>query len=155
MRMVSIFVLLEKSGLCSRFFGFLKVAQPDADQSITLLRTEGNSFSQPQSDVRQFLARGGRRVGRMAAGKDRELTRLQFEDYRAGYPRFLAGSRPKLFCKAPDHGLGFCQRHVVLKRILNGYRLRRPIRDDFVIVDAPGELVQPETIAAEVLLKHL
>src|SRR6266536_6635049 len=141
MRMVSIFVLLEKCGLCSSLFGFQKVAQTDADEPITLLWAQGHSFSQPQRDVRQFLARGGRRAGRMAASKDRELTRLQFEDNRARYPRFLARSRPKLFCKAPDHGLGFCQRHVVLKGILDGYRLRRPVRDDFVIVDASGELV--------------
>ena len=85
MRIVSIFVLLEKSGLCSSLFGFHKVAQPDADEPITLLRTEGHSFSQPQRDVRQFLARGGRGVGCMAASKDFELACLQFEDHRAGY----------------------------------------------------------------------
>src|SRR5437667_7678903 len=139
MGIVSILVLLEKSGLCSGFSRLQKVAQPDDDEPITLLWTQGHSFSQPQGDVRQFLARGGRRAGRMAASKYCELTRLQFEDNRARYPRFLAGSRPKLFCKAPDHGVGFCQRHVVLKRILNGYRLRRPVRDDFVIVDASRE----------------
>src|SRR5438105_4192119 len=128
MRMVSTLVLLEKCGLCSNVFGFQKVAQSDADEPITLLWTQVHSFSQPQRDARQFLARGGRRAGRMAASKDRELTRLQFEDNRARYPRLLAGSRPKLFCKAPDHGFGFCQGHVLLKRILNGYRLRRPVR---------------------------
>jgi hypothetical protein len=77
--------LLEQGGLCSSLFGFYKVAQPDSDEPITLLWAQGNSFSQPQSDVRQFLACGERRAGRMAARKVRELTRLQFEDNRAGY----------------------------------------------------------------------
>src|SRR5438067_599111 len=106
MGIVSIFGLLKKNGLCRSLFGFQKVAQTDADEPITLLWTQGHSFSQLQRDVPQFLARGGRRAGRMAASKDRELTRLQLEDNRARYPRFLAGSRPKLFCKATDHGLG-------------------------------------------------
>jgi hypothetical protein len=139
--MVSIFVLLEKSGLCRSAFGFEKVAQPDADEPITLLRIEGHSFSQPQRDVRQFLARKGRRAGRMAASQDRELTGLQFEHHRARYPRFLAGSRPKLFCKAADYGLGFCQWYVVLKRIFDGYRLGRSVVDHVTVVNASGELV--------------
>ena len=43
MRIVSIFLLLEKSGLCSSLFGFQKVAQTDADEPITLLWTQGHS----------------------------------------------------------------------------------------------------------------
>jgi hypothetical protein len=37
--------------------------------------------------------------------------------------------------RAPDHGLGFCQWHVLLECILDRDRLRKPVRDDFVIVD--------------------
>ena len=39
-------VLLEKDGLRSVVFGFLKVAQPYADESVALLRAQGYSFSQ-------------------------------------------------------------------------------------------------------------
>ena len=42
----------------------------------------------------------------------------------------------------------------MLKGILDGYRLRRPVRDDFVIVDTAGEFVQPPTIAAKVVFEH-
>ena len=59
----------------------------------------------------------------------------------------------KLFCKVPDHWLGLCQQNVLLKGILDGYRLRRPVRDDFALVDTAGELVQAPTIAAEVVFE--
>src|SRR5207248_9912328 len=65
----------------------------------------------------------------------------------------FARSRPKLFCKAPDHWLGLCQENVPLKGILDGYRLRRPVRDDFAIVDTAGELMQAPTIAAEAVVE--
>jgi hypothetical protein len=147
-------VLLEKGGLCSDLFGFPKVAQPYADEPVALLWTQGHSFSQPHCDVRQLITGGGRRAGRMAASKNFELACLHFQDHRACCAGFFARSRPKLFCKAPDHGLGLCQQNILLKSILDGYRLRRPVRDDFAIVDTAGELVQAPTIAAEVVFEH-
>ena len=90
----------------------------------------------------------------MAAGENLELACLQLEDYRACHAWFFSRSRPKLFCKAPDHWLSFCQQHVVLKSILDGYRLRRPVRDNWVIVDTAGKFVQALTIAAEVLFEY-
>src|ERR1700691_3856001 len=85
----------------------------------------------------------------MATRENFELARLQFENHRTGDPCFLAQSRPELFCQAPDHGLGFCQQNIVLKRILDGYRSRRPVRDDFTFVDAPGEFMQANAITHE------
>src|ERR1035441_4657533 len=90
----------------------------------------------------------------MAPSENLELARLQLEDNRACHPRFFARSRPKLFCKAPDHWLSFCQQHVALKSILDGYRLGRPVRDDLVMVDTEGKLVQALTIPAEVLFEY-
>src|SRR6516164_2259289 len=153
MEIVSIFVLLEKDRLLISDFGFPKVAQTNADEPVALLRTEINPFSQLQGDVSQFFAGGGWRVGRLAASENLELACLQLEDYRACHPRLFARSRPKLFCKVPDQCLSFCQQHVVLKRILNGYRLCRPVRDNWVMVDTEGKLVQALTIAAEVLFE--
>ena|SRR5438094_7863994 len=48
-------VLLEKDGLRSVVFGFLKVAQPYANEPVALPWTQGLSFSQPQRDVRQLI----------------------------------------------------------------------------------------------------
>ena len=45
-------VLLEKDRLCRSVFGFLKVAQTNANKPIALLRTEINPFSQLQGNVR-------------------------------------------------------------------------------------------------------
>ena len=42
----------------------------------------------------------------------------------------------------------------MLKSILDGYRLRRPVRDDLVIVDTAGKLVQALTVAAEVMFEY-
>ena len=53
-----LFVLLEKDPLCSSVFGFLKVAQTNANKPIALLRTKINPLSQLQGDVRQ-LVKGG------------------------------------------------------------------------------------------------
>ena len=86
----------------------------------------------------------------MAACENFELTSFQFEDHGACYPRFLARGGPQLFRKAADHHLCFCQRYIVLKSILHGYRFGWPVRDDFTPVYAPRELVQAGTIAAEV-----
>jgi hypothetical protein len=84
----------------------------------------------------------------VTACEDFELASFQFEDHRAYYPRFLARSGPQLFCKAADHHLCFCQRYVVLKSILHGYRFGWPVRDDFTSVYASREVVQADTIAA-------
>src|SRR5208283_3912793 len=155
MRIVSIFALLKKDGLHrSGVFRFLKVAQTNANQPITLLRTEINPLSQLQGDVSQFFVGGGWGAWRMAASENLELARLQLEDNRACHPRFFARSRPKLFCKAPDHWLSFCQQHIVLKGILDGYRLSWPVRDNWVMVDTDGKLVQALTIAAEVVFEY-
>ena len=56
MTSASMFVLLEEDRLRNSFFGFPKVAQPYAHESIPLPWIQGHSFSQPQSDVRHFFA---------------------------------------------------------------------------------------------------
>ena len=85
----------------------------------------------------------------MATRENFELAGLQFENHRTGDSCFLARSRPELFCQAPDHGLGFRQQYIVLIRILDRYRSRRPVRDDFTFVDAPGEFMQANAITPE------
>ena len=42
----------------------------------------------------------------------------------------------------------------MLKSVLDGYRLCRPVRDNWVIVDTEGKLVQALTIAAEVVFEY-
>ena len=42
----------------------------------------------------------------------------------------------------------------MFKSILDRYRLRRSVRDDFVIVDTAREFVQAPTVTAELILKH-
>jgi len=147
--MVSIFVLLEKRGLCSSLVSFQKVAQPDADEPKTLLWTQRHSLSQLQCDIRQFLARGRSRVGCMAASEDLKLACFQFEHHGACYPRFLARSCPQFFRKSADHHLCFCQRYVVLKSILHGYRFCYPVREDFTPVHAPREVIQAPSSTAK------
>src|SRR5208337_558448 len=154
MRIVSIFVLLVKDGLHRSVFRFLKVAQTNANQPITLLPTEINPFSQLQGDVRQLFAGGGWGAWRMAASENLELACFQLQNNRACRPWFFPRSRPKLFCEAPDHRLSFRQQHVVLKSVLGGYRLCRPVRDNLVVVDSEGKLVQALTIAAEMVFEY-
>ena len=48
-------MLLEKGGLGNRLFGFSKVAQANADETIALLRTEIHSLSQLQDNIGQFF----------------------------------------------------------------------------------------------------
>ena len=81
-----LFVLLEKDRLCSGVFGFLKVAQTNANKPIALLRTKINPLSQLQGDVCQLLAGGGWGVWCMASSDDLELACLQLEDNRACAP---------------------------------------------------------------------
>ena len=147
-------MLLEKDRLCSSVFGFLKVAQSNANKPKALLRTKIDPFSKLQDNISQFFARRGWRTWCLAASENLELAGLQLEDNRACHPRFFARSRPELFCEAPDHWLSLCQQHVVLKRILDGYRLRRPVRDDWVMVDTKGKLAQALAIAAEVVFEQ-
>ncbi len=45
-------MLFEEDRLRNSVFGFLKVAQANANEPIALLRTEINPFSQLQGDVR-------------------------------------------------------------------------------------------------------
>lgn len=90
----------------------------------------------------------------MAASKDLELACPEFENDCACHARFFARNKPKLFYKVPDHGLGFCQQNVLVKGIFYGYRLRRPVRDNFVIVDTAGEFVQAPTITPEEVFEH-
>jgi hypothetical protein len=42
----------------------------------------------------------------------------------------------------------------VLKSVLNGYRLCGSVRDNWVMVDTEGKLVQALTIAAEVVFEQ-
>ena len=80
------FVLFEKDRLCSSVFGFLKVAQTNANKPIELPRTKINPLSQLQGDVCQLLAGGGWGLWRMASSDDLELPCLQLEDNRACAP---------------------------------------------------------------------
>ena len=81
-----LFVLLEKDRLRGSIFGFLKVAQTNANKPIALLRTKINPFSQLQGEVCQLFAGGGWGVWRMASSDDLELACLQLEDNRACDP---------------------------------------------------------------------
>ena len=85
----------------------------------------------------------------MAAGKNFELACLQLQRNRAGYPRFLARSQPKLFCQGSDHGLSLCQEYIAFKSILDRDRLRGAVRHDFVFVDTPRQFMQAQAIAPE------
>jgi hypothetical protein len=42
----------------------------------------------------------------------------------------------------------------LLEGILDGYRLRRPVRDDFTIVDSAREFVQAQAVAAELAFER-
>src|ERR1700730_183345 len=86
----------------------------------------------------------------MAAGKNLELARLQFENDRGWNPWFFPPGRPKLLCQAPDHGFGFGQRHILLERILDRDRLCGSVRHDFALVNTTRQPVQAQTIAPEV-----
>ena len=81
-----VFVLLEKDWLRISVFGFLKVAQTNANKPIALLRTKINPLPQLQGDVRQLLAGGRWELWRMATSDELELARLQLEDNRASAP---------------------------------------------------------------------
>ena len=85
-RAAILFVLLEQDRLRSSVFGFLKVAQTNANKPIALLRTKINPLSQLQGDVRQFFAGGGWGAWRMAASENLELACLQLEDNCACCP---------------------------------------------------------------------
>ena len=61
----------------------------------------------------------------------------------------LCARSTNLFCQAPNHGLGFCQENIVLKRIFDGYGLCWPVRDEFTFVDAPREFMEAQPIAPE------
>ena len=91
----------------------------------------------------------------MAAGENLELAGLQFENHRTCNPRLFARGSPKLLCELPDHWFGFCQRQVVLKSILDGNRLGRPVWNHFTVVDSARELMQAQTIAAKPLFERL
>ena len=86
MAIISIFVLLEKDRLRSSVFGFPKVAQTNADEPITLPRTEINPLTELQGDVGQFAAGGRWGAWRMAPSENLEFACLQLEDYRACRP---------------------------------------------------------------------
>src|SRR5712692_720443 len=42
----------------------------------------------------------------------------------------------------------------MLERVLDRYRLRRPVRDDFTLIDTAGEFVQAQTVAAKILFER-
>ena len=90
----------------------------------------------------------------MAAGENPEIAGLQLEHNRASNSWLFARSRPKLFRRAADHRLGVRQQDVVPKGVLDGYRLRRSVRNNWVIVDSVGKLVQALAVAAEVLFEY-
>ena len=92
-------MLLEKDGLHRSVFRFLKVTQTNANQPITLLRTEINPLSQLQGDVRQFFAGGGWEAWRMAARENLELACLQLEDRPCVPSVKFFGEATKLFAK--------------------------------------------------------
>ena len=70
------------------------------------------------------------------------------------YAWFFARSGPNLFRKTAYHRLRFCQRYVVLKRILGGHGLHGPVWDDFAIVDTPGQLVEAQAMASEMAFER-
>lgn len=75
----------EKSRL-PRGIEFTEITQADANEAKMLLRPQVHSLPHRQRNFSQFIAGGGRGGGRMAASKDFELTCLEFEDHRSGYP---------------------------------------------------------------------
>lgn len=85
MGIIPLFVLPEKRGLCGSLFAFLKVAEPNADEPISLLRAQGHPFPQLYGDLRQLFARRRRGIRCVATGENLELSSLQFEDHGARY----------------------------------------------------------------------
>src|SRR5579883_3169109 len=143
----------EQIGLRGTFLPVMKVGQPHPNQPVALRGTNVHSFPKAQSDVRQLLTGGGRRVRCLAASQDLELAGLQLQNYRPRNPRFLARGRPDVFCEAADHWLGIAKKHILLKGVLSGYRLCRPVRHNRSLVDTKGEFVQAQTEPAELSLK--
>src|SRR5437762_5083562 len=75
--------------LCLRpiTFELVEITQANTHESKELFRTQIHFCSQRKSDVGQLLARRRRRRWCVTAGENLELARLEFEDYRPGYPR--------------------------------------------------------------------
>src|SRR5436190_1923489 len=146
--------LVEKSGLNCRIFWIAKVAQTNAYKAKSLFWIQGHTLPQGHGDVRELLAGRRRRTWCVAASESLELAGLQFEDYSACDPQFLARCGPSLLREATDHWLDLGQRHIVLKRVLGRHGLCRPVRNDFALVDSPGQLEQAYAIATKAALKH-
>ncbi len=51
--------------------------------------------------------------------------------------------------KFSDHRLHLAQQDILLKGVLGGYGLCRPVRNYFAVVDSPRQLVETHAIAAE------
>src|ERR1700733_9043220 len=91
---------------------------------------------------------------RETAGENLETTGLQLQHNRARDARFLARSGPGLFREMANQRLGFRQRYIALEGVFGGNRLRRPIGDDWVVVDASSQFIQSLAVAAESFFKR-
>ncbi len=89
----------------------------------------------------------------MAAGEDVEVAGFEFEDDGAGDAGLFlqggAGGGPDFFCEALDHGCEFGEGNVLREGVFGGDGLGGAVGDDGAVVDAAGELVETEAVAAE------
>src|SRR5579862_9579521 len=91
---------------------------------------------------------------RKTARKYVEFLRLQFEHHGARYPGFLARCIPHSLGEAADHRLSLFKRDILRESVLGRDRLRRPIRNDRIVIDSASQRVQSGPVAAEAILKH-
>ena len=112
----------------------------------------GYFVPQRQSDPRQLFTGSWRRGRRLTSRKHMKLGCLQLQNHCAGDSRFLARGRPGFFRKAPDHWFGLGQQYILLKGILGGDRLGRPVGYDRVLVDSPRQFVEALPVAAKMCL---
>src|ERR1700733_9252865 len=90
---------------------------------------------------------------REAAGEDLEVAGLQLQHNRARDARFLTRSGPGFFREMANQRLGFRERYIVLESVFRGDRLRGSVGDDWVVVDAASQFVEPLAIAAKTVFE--
>ena len=92
---------------------------------------------------------------RQAAGQNPELGGLQLQDHGARDARFFPRGIPDFFGETADRVFGFFEGDVALESILGGDGFGGAVGNDFAVVDAEGELVQPMAVTAEVAFDEL
>jgi hypothetical protein len=78
----------------------------------------------------------------IAAGKNIEVARLQFENHCPSDSRFLPRCSPNFFGKASYQRFRFRQRDIALERVFGGYRFGRSVGNDLRVINAAGSFIQ-------------